>query len=197
MPSRFYLLVAMICLSSAVVYAQPEPPPRYEVYGGYSYLSNTLNGLPGQHKALNGFDAGIAFPNWHNVRFKVDFTGYRGTNAGAPQDPYFIVGGAQYDIHPSRLRRETIFVEGLGGVGGANKTWANGNPGANTGETASFAAMAGGGLDSRITQHLAFRVNGDFQYSYFVFESKYLVPFKVAGLPTNFGHAATGLVWNF
>jgi opacity protein-like surface antigen len=193
-PFRFSLLIATIFVLSTLAYAQPEPPSQYQIYGGYSYLSNTMNGIPGAKKSLNGFDAAVAFPHWHNVRFKIDVSGYRGTNLGAPQNPYFILGGAQYDI---RLNRFTVYVEGLGGIGGANKTWSGSQAGATTGETASFAAAAGGGADARITRHVAVRVAADFQYSYFSLETKYLVPFRTAGLPTDFAHFSSGLVWNF
>lgn len=197
MPSRFSTLLAMLCLSASL-HAQSQAPTRFQVYGGYSYLSNSLNGLSGAHHPLNGFDAAIAFPGWHNLHFKIDVSGYRGTNLGASQAPYFFLGGGQYNIP---LRRETIFVEGLGGVGGANKSWAygtaDGQKTGTTGETASFAGLIGGGLDTRVTRHVAIRVEGDLQYSYFSFEAMYLVPYRVPGMPTNFARASTGLVWNF
>jgi hypothetical protein len=191
MPSRLLTLIALICLSSAL-HAQSEAPARYEIYGGYSYLSNSLNGVPGSHHGLNGFDASVGFPSWHNLRFKVDTSGYFGTNLGAPQHPYFILGGAQYTW---RLRRDSVFVEGLGGTGGANKTWPANNA---QGQTASFAALIGGGLDVPLTRRVAFRVDGGYQYSYFALEhSVTLVPYRIPGLPMNFGRISSGLVWKF
>jgi hypothetical protein len=83
----------------------------------------------------------------------------------------------------------------LAGNGGANKTW--GADGA-TGQTASFSALVGGGLDTPITRHIAFRVEGGFQYSYFALEhSVTLGPYRIPGLPTNFGRISSGLVWQF
>ena len=191
MPSRLFSLIALLCLSSAL-HAQKEAPARYQIYGGYSYLSNSLDGVTGSHQPLNGFDAGVAFPSWHNLRFKVDVSAYRGTNLGAPQHPYFIMGGGQYSW---RIKRESVFVEGLAGNGGANKTW--GADGA-TGQTASFSALVGGGLDTPITRHIAFRVEGGFQYSYFALEhSVTFGPYRIPGLPTNFGRISSGLVWQF
>jgi hypothetical protein len=191
MPSRFFSLIALLCLSPALL-AQTEAPARYQIFGGYSYLSNSLNGVTGSHHALNGFDGAIAFPAWHNLRFKIDTTAYFGTNLGAPQHPYFIQGGAQYTW---RMRREAVFVEGLGGTGGANKTWA----GTGTlGQTASFVSLVGGGLDTRLTRHVAFRVSGGYQYSYFAFNHPVtLVPYRIPGLPINFGRVSSGLVWLF
>jgi hypothetical protein len=122
MHSRLFSLLALVCLSSAL-YAQKEKPENHQVYGGYSFLSNSLNGVPGARQGLNGFDAGIAFTPWHNLRFKIDTSAYRGTNLGAPQHPYFIMGGGQYNF---RIGRETLFAEGLAGVGGANKNWGTG-----------------------------------------------------------------------
>jgi hypothetical protein len=197
MTSRLFPLIALLCLSSSLC-AQSEPtarypeaPARYQIYGGYSFLSNSLNGVPGYVQGINGFNAGFAIPPWHNLRFKVDFSAYRGTNLGAPQHPYFILGGGQYDVH---LGRETLFAEGLIGTGGANKTWpASGDQG----QTASFAADAGGGLDTRISQHVAFRVGGDFQYTYFLLNGKNNFPYRIAGLPTNFGRVNSAIVWQF
>jgi hypothetical protein len=197
MTSRLFLSIALLCLSSSLrAQSQPparypEAPTRYQVYGGYSFLSNSLNGVPGYRQGINGFNAGFAIPPWHSLRFKVDFSAYRGTNLGAPQHPYFILGGGQYDIH---LGRETVYVEGLVGVGGANKTWAANNA---VGQTASFAADAGGGLDLRITRQIAFRVGGDFQYSYFALTGKYAVPYRIPGLPTGFGRINSAIVWQF
>ena len=191
MPTRLFSLIALLCLSS-VLYAQSEAPARYQIYGGYAFLSNSLNGVPGSHQPLNGFDASVAFPSWHNLRFKVDVTAYRGTNLGAPQHPYFILGGGQYTW---RIGRESVFAEGLGGVGGANQSWATNNA---IGQTASIAILAGGGLDTPLTRHIAFRVDGGFQYSYFALERPVtLVPYRIPGLPTDFGRISSGLVWQF
>jgi hypothetical protein len=191
MPSRILPVIALLCISTAL-HAQSEARARYQVYGGYSYFSNTINGVPGSHQPLNGFDASVAFPSWRHLRFKVDFSSYRGTNLGAPQHPYFILGGAQYTW---RIGRESVFVEGLGGTGGANQSWATNNA---IGQTASFAAVAGGGLDTPLSRHIAFRVDGGFQYSYFALEqSGSLVPYRIPGLPTDFGRISSGLVWQF
>jgi len=190
MPSRLLSLIVLICLPAAL-HAQPEARARYQIFGGYSYISNSLNGIPGSHQPLNGWDASIAFPAWHDLRFKVDVSCYAGTNLGAPQNPYFILAGAQYS---KRLGRETLFAEGLIGDGGANKTW-----GSNVavGETASFASLLGGGLDTALTRRFAFRVSGGYQYSYFALVGSGNVPYRIPGLPTNFGRISSGLVWKF
>lgn len=82
-----------------------------------------------------------------------------------------------------------------GGVGGANKNWPANNA---IGQTASFAALLGGGLDTPLTRHITFRVSGGYQYSYFALDHPLsLVPYRIPGLPTNFGRISSGLVWQF
>ncbi len=193
MPPRFVSLIAMLCLSSLLYAQKQESPARFQVYGGYAYLSNSINGVPGSRQGLNGWDASVAFGTWHNLRFKIDVSGYDGTNLGAPQHPYFVMGGAQYS---RRLGRETAFVEGMGGDGGINKNW-----GANqsSGETASFVSLVGGGLDTPLAHHIAFRVSGGYQYSYFCLQGPKpgIVPYRIPGLPTNFGRISSGLVFEF
>ena len=191
MPFRLFLPIALLCLSSALQ-AQSEPRARYQIFGGYTFLSNSLDGVTGSHQPLNGWDAAVAFPSWHRLRFKIDVAAYRGTDLGAPQHPYFILGGGQYAW---RFGRESVFVEGLAGTGGANKTWAANNA---QGQTASFASLIGGGLDTPVTRRIAFRVEGGYQYSYFALERPItLVPYRIPGLPNNFGRISSGLVWQF
>jgi len=192
-------MLALFCLSTAL-HAQPEAPAaqlkapaRFQIYGGYTYLSNTFNGVPGSRQALNGWDASVGFPAWHNLRFKVDAYGYRGTNLDAPQHAFFIMGGGQYNWH---LGRETVFAEGLVGDGGLNRNWGAAQA---PGETASFATLLGGGLDTPLTRHIAFRVDGGFQYSYFALiqPPPYNSPYRIPGLPTDFGRLSSGLLWQF
>jgi hypothetical protein len=83
----------------------------------------------------------------------------------------------------------------MGGTGGAGKTWA---PNGEIGQTASFAAFVGGGIDTPIARRIAFRMEGGYQYSYFGLSSPVTtVPYRVPGLPTNFGRVSSGLVWSF
>lgn len=194
MVRRLFSLLALLFAVSAL-HAQSEAPsapkPHYLLYGGYTWISNSWNGLPGDHHPLNGWDASLAFPDWHNLRFKIDTFRYSGTNLGAPQHGLFILGGGQYSV---RVRRESIFVEGMFGTGGLNKNW---GPNQTTGNTASAAALVGGGVDTAITRRLAFRVKADYQYSYFSLVNTLNIPYRVSGLPTNFAHISSGLVLNF
>jgi len=194
MPYRLVWCVAVLFFAAALP-AQTASPQRYQLYGGYSFLSTSLNGVSGEHQPLNGYEAAVAIPPWHDLRFKVNFFQYLGTNQGASEHPYFIMGGGQYGRD---FGREYAFVEAMVGEGGVNANW-----GANQtiGQTASISTLVGGGVDTPITPRLAFRVQGDFQYAYFKQAASRNplsgVPVYVPGLPTYFGRVSSGLVWRF
>src|ERR1700759_574031 len=118
---RFCLLflIVLICLPTNLR-AQTEAKARYQIYGGYSWLSNTMNGFPGARQSLNGWDASVAFPSWHSLRFKIDAYGDHGTNLNAPQHALFVLAGAEYS---HRIKRETLFAEGLMGDAALNRDW--------------------------------------------------------------------------
>ncbi|MFP5229348.1 MAG: acyloxyacyl hydrolase [Acidobacteriota bacterium] len=177
-------------VSAQRISATPSSIP-YQISFGYDYLSNSFNGVPGSRQPLNGWDAAVAFPAWHNIRFKIDYSSYSGTNLGAQQKAFFLLGGGQYEWN---LRRERFFVQGLAGEGGINRDWgANGARGG----TASFATLVGGGVDTAISRHLGFRVEGDFQHTNFALIESVAdpVPYRSAGLPNYFGHIGAGIVW--
>jgi hypothetical protein len=190
---RFSPLTLLLCLSTAL-FCQQEAPAHFEIYGGYSFLSNSFNGVPGARQPLNGWDASISLSSWHGIRFKAETFGYSGTNIGAPQSPLFIMGGGQYS---HRIRRESIFVEGLAGDVGMNRNWgANQSPG----ETASFATLLGGGLDSPLSRHISVRVSAGYIYENIALQGPLaggLVPYRIPGLPNYFARISTGVVWRF
>lgn len=200
MRSRYRVLAFLLCFAS-VVSAQSAPASpdagsssRYQLYGGYTWLSNSFNGTPGNQQSLNGVEASVALPYvWRGLRFKADTAFYRGTNQGAPQNGYFVLGGWQYDY---RLGRETLFGEVLAGDIGINQNW---GPNQLPGMTASFTTLEGGGLDTPISRRFAIRVGGDFVYENLaLIESlKNTTPYRVPGLPNFFGRISTGLVWKF
>ena len=189
---RFIPLIFPICVSSSLC-AQEAAPSRHEIYAGYTFLSNSFNGVPGARQPLNGWDASLALGSWHGLRFKAETFGYTGTNLGAPQSPLFIMAGGQYS---RRVGRESVFVEGMAGDVGLNRDW-----GANrsAGETASFATVLGGGLDTPISRRFAFRASGSFVYENIALQGPkpLIVPYRIPGLPNFFARISTGLVWRF
>lgn len=191
--TRLLGCIAVFCFA-ATLHAQTSAPARYQLFGGYSFLSNSLNGVSGSHQPMSGAEMAFAIRPWHNLRFKLDGFGYNGTNLGATEHPYFIMAGGQYGRN---FGKESAFVEALGGEGNVNANW-----GANQtiGDTASFSALLGGGLDTPLSPRFALRVQGDFQYAYFKAAASRAstgVPTYVSGLPNFFGRFSTGIVWRF
>jgi hypothetical protein len=183
---------------SAVAAGQQRTSAPLQVFGGYSWLSNSFNGVPGSQKGLNGWNAGVGFPPWRHLRFQLDYSMYRGTNAGNPQRSFFIMGGGQYE---AMIHRERIYAEGLVGEGGLNGGWFNSDAAAyrngNSGSHASLAEFLGGGIDTPISHHAAIRVEGGVQHSNFVpiEPFPYSQPYHLAGIPNYFGRFSVGMVW--
>jgi len=190
------LLIAFVAMASAI-HAQTDwaaqKPPRFQLYGGYAFVNNSPNGTPGARQPMNGWNATFSPPGWHFVRFVMDISSYRGTNQGATENVYYILGGAQFT---RRAGRERVFVEALGGDGGIGRYW---GPNANPGETASFTSVVGGGLDTPISRSLALRVSGGYQWSNFKLINNVtsIEPVQTPGIPNNFARISAGLVWSF
>ena len=188
----------MLLSRAGVAAAEQETQPPMQIYAGYSWLANSFNGLPGQQKALNGWNGGIAFQPWHHLRFKVDFSMFRGINAGAPQHAYFIMGGWQYE---ATIHRERLYTEALVGEGGINGNWfigdATGYLHGDSGSTASLAEFLGGGIDTPISHHAAIRIEGGVQHSGFapIYPEPRPLPYHLDGIPNYFGRFSVGMVW--
>lgn len=183
-------LLWLVALPMALA-AQSTTPPPIELFGGYSYLSNSFNGVPGSRQALNGWDGAVAFSSWKGLRFKFDVSGTFGSNLGASQRSYSILGGPQYE---RSLGRERIFAHALFGETGMNRNW---GAGGTTGATAAFTTLLGGGLDTPVSRHLAIRVEADSFHEnlYLVRPPPTLAPYRIPGLPNFFGRFSTGIVW--
>jgi Lipid A 3-O-deacylase (PagL) len=195
---HYLLLLALFC-PSIDARAQSVSSPPLQIYGGYSWLSNSFNGVPGSRQALNGWNASGAFPQWHHLRFKLDYSMYRGNNLGEPQHAFLIMGGGQYEAN---LRRERFYAQALVGEGGLNGSWYKLNTAdyknGNTGTIASFAEFLGGGIDTPIGLRTAFRLEGGVQHSNFdpiTPISQASVPYHVPGIPNYFGRLSAGIVW--
>ncbi len=196
MTSRLFVMFVLLWMAVAV-HAQTDAEfqvhSRFQIYGGYAFVSNSPNGLPGEHQPMNGWNAALGTPLWRFIRFKVDVSSYKGANLGAQQDVYYIMGGP---VFTRRFGRESVFVEALAGDGGINRYW---GPQASPGETASFATVVGGGFDTPISRRFAFRVSGGYQWSNFqlINNVNNIIPIYTPGLPDKFARISTGLVWSF
>jgi len=191
-------LIALLSISTVGVAQQVTAPPM-QVYGGYSRISNSFNGVPGSQQPLNGVNAGIAVLPWHHLRFRLDASSYRGTNLGTPQDSLFFMGGAQYE---ATFHRERFYAVALVGEGTLPGNWykydTTGYAHGHTGMTASLAEFLGGGVDTPVSHHLGIRVEGGVQHSDFVPihpHSEGSLPYHLAGIPNYFGRFTVGIVW--
>jgi len=181
----------LLWLCPVALAAQAPGPPPYEIFAGYSWLSNSFNGVPGSRQALNGEEGSLAFPGWHGLRVKIDLAHYSGTNLGAQQNALFIMGGGQYE---HTFHRERVFGQALFGDVGMNRYW---GPHGTPGETASFVTQLGGGVDTPISRNFAFRVEADWRNENLALIKAVnnVQPYRLPGLPQNFFGITTGLVW--
>jgi hypothetical protein len=148
---RVSLLVVTFLFASAAM-AQ-EAKPNLELYGGYDYLHvpvYLISGGTASHDSYNlsGGDGQLAynFNNWFGVAG--DLAGYALTSGNVQPAAMTYLAGPRFTL---RRRRASPFVQTLfGGVlanDGIN----------NTGLTSVFAMSAGGGLDLRVSRHVALR----------------------------------------
>jgi opacity protein-like surface antigen len=170
---------------------QSAAPAPYQIYGGYSWLSNAFNGLPGAHQGLNGWNAGVGLPPWHGLRTRIEVERFTGDNLGASEKALFIMGGGQYE---HALGRERLFAEALFGDISMNRYW---GPHGLPGESVSFTEKLGGGVDTPINSHFAIRVEGAYQNENLALIKAVTstTPYRPAGLPSSFATLQTGLVW--
>lgn len=188
---RLRVMVSVLLFSAGVpagLNAQAASQHDATVFAGYSFLSNSFNGhsTGTSHTPLNGWEAAVTFPIEGRLSLKADISGLYGTSLGSPQRPIFLLGGAQYT---RALGKESAFVEGLAGYGHLNGNWWGGSA---PGQTSSFAAAAGGGLDTPLSDRLAFRIQADFLYANFTIPDD-----QIHALPNYFARLAAGLVWRF
>lgn len=193
---RIHRVLLMSFLVPLVVQAQTSTAP-YQLTGSFSALSNSFNGVPDARQPLIGWNAGLAIPAWHNLRFVLDASAFQGKNLGAPQNVTFLSGGGLYG---HQFGREMVFGKMLFGEANLGRNW----PGNHiSGTTASFTVYGGGGVDTPISKHFSLRVEGGVQHTNFAYERFFpsgstpsFPYYRVPGLPENFGRVSTGLVWS-
>jgi hypothetical protein len=170
---------------------QSDTSPRCQLFGGLSYLSNSLNGTPGAHRPMMGWDSGVSAPWYYRLRFVIDASEYSGYNLGAEQRVMFILAGGEYE---HRIGKERLYLKALAGSGKANRDWgANAAPGGN----ASFATFLGGGLDTPLSRQFGLRLEGGFQHTDFALLESTAdpAPYRIPGLPNYFSRISAGLTW--
>jgi hypothetical protein len=166
------------------------PAPKYELYGGYSYVFRNydhtqVNPFVG---GMNGWDASLRVPlpivgSWLGI--KGDVSGvYRNDTPVFNPHTYFFLAGPQVSAH---FGRSTLFVHAMVGSAHLNQQVI---PSLKSGST--YAMAAGGGLDVGISRGLAWRITGDFYNTNFQASNA-----TVQGVINSNGRIATGPVLRF
>jgi hypothetical protein len=167
--------ILFLCVTSQA----QETTPAWEIYGGYSYLKGNLNGSgPSFHMNGGGASVDQNFNNWFGGRFAVNAFGgtFEGTNVTAQTftygpvfayrkfDRFVPYAHVQFgDVHASRGY--------LGISESANK----------------FAMVSGGGVDVKINQLAAIRLQADYLMTRFLSQRQDNLQFST-GLVIRFGH---------
>lgn len=195
----FCLLLLTIVVCTPALNAQVTPGTggnakergEQQIYAGYSYLSNDFRGSYFGNGGMSGWEAAYAAPLTKHLGIKISSFGYFKTVESAPQHPIYFLVGPEYTHH---IRKESIFVQGLIGLAHMNSDWfyGSGGTGGSSASSNSMAAEAGGGLDTPLSKHFSWRIEGDLVYSNFTVTDN-----QIHGLPNYFGKVSTGVVFRF
>ena len=189
---RLWIALVLITLLFSVQHlcSQETSHAREEEwYAGYGFLSGSFNdyaefsGTP-----MNGWDAALTVHAVGTLSLSFAALGFYATNLDASQFEHSLLVGPHWSRHAGK---ESLFAHGLIGMGFINSgaiPYDNSSPRSNV----AFAVLAGGGLDTPISPHLAWRVEGDYLRSQYGSKSN-----QIHNLRGNFAHFTTGLVFRF
>lgn len=184
------LLMATLFSSRRSGAQEKSHAAKTEFYAGYGFLSNSFNDYAGfSGSPMNGWDASVTRHVASSLSLTFDALGLYGTSLFASQSEHSLLAGPQWTWH---LARESAFVHGLVGIGHINKgaiPFDNSSPSSNG---FTFAALAGGGIDTTLSHNLAWRIEGDYLRSQYGSNSD-----QIHNLRGNFAHFTTGLVFRF
>jgi hypothetical protein len=175
----------MLCLSGTLAFAQGAPQPKYEVFGGYSWLHP--NGYVDWGKVpdiVDGFNASIThyLPNAHNLGIVVD-GGYHWTGSTSfTSQVGLALGGLQYKWHTDQF---SPFVRVLAGAAHLTPNY--------LAEQWKPAVGGGGGFDLTLTPKFNIRVaQVDYIWTYYRHPSG----FSTRSTNWNMIRLAAGLEYN-
>ncbi len=151
---KLWVAVSLIAvLSFFSVSAHAQDTPKLDVFAGYSYVRENPSTSGVSSFSLNGGSASIAYNanNW--LSGVADFGGYHngnilGTHVDGTLSTYLFGPRVSY----RRFDRITPFGEVLFGVARSSASVLGAS-----GSTNAFAMTVGGGLDYKLTDHLAIR----------------------------------------
>ncbi len=165
-----WIAVGILLLTSS---ASAQQAPKAEVSAGYSFLR--LGGSGGESQHGGSISAAGNINNWLGI--VGDVGGYHSSPFGVSLNTYTFLFGPRFSLRAGKV---TPFVQTL--VGGAHMTASA--FGMSQGTT-PFAMSAGGGVDLRLSQHVALRPQVDY------------IALRSQGQTLNAGRASMGLVFRF
>jgi len=160
-------ILLLTCTASA------QQVPRVDVSTGYSFLR--LGGKGGVSQQGGSIFIAGNLNNW--IGIVGDFGGYHSLPFGVSLNTYTSLFGPRFSLRAGKV---TPFAQTLFGGAHMNASL-NGISAAKT----SFAMSAGGGIDLRLTHHLALRPQVDY------------IALRSSGQTLNSGRASIGLVCRF
>ena len=178
---KMLILLALFLMGGLTAGAQEQP--KVEAFLGYSYVRFIPPSSSGvQSFGLNGGSVSITYNPLAALGFVADIGGYRAGNiAGAPisLNMYTYMFGPKVSLRRGRL---TPFAQALfGAAHGAVSSSGSGSAAGN-----DFAMALGGGVDARVTQHVAIRL----------IQAEYL-NIRETGTSVNNARLSAGVVFRF
>jgi opacity protein-like surface antigen len=162
-------------LALAVPAMAQDELPRFDVFGGYSYVHFSISGgaTTGQITSnLNGGSGAAAFYPTEHFGVVADFGGYKFSTLNSSSGSLGVSGTAITYLFGPRVRLGhggiTPFAQVLfGGAHTGNITCSTTNPNCPSSGTVSssqnaFAMTAGGGADFKIARHFALRGQAEY-----------------------------------
>jgi hypothetical protein len=165
-------ILVLTCSVSAQRTGVPEAP-KVEVSTGYSFLRLGGSGGVSQHGGSISIAGNVN--NWLGV--VGDFGAYHSSPLGVSLNTFTFLFGPRFSL---RVGKVTPFVQTL--VGGAHL---NASASGISAGTTPFAMSAGGGVDLRLSQHLALRPQVDY------------IALRSSGQTLNAGRASVSIVFRF
>jgi hypothetical protein len=161
------VILSMACSASA------QQTPKVEVSTGYSFLRLGGTGGVSQHGGSISITGNVN--NWFGI--VGDFGAYHSAPFGLSLNTYSFLFGPRFSLRAGKV---TPFVQTL--FGGAHL---NASAGGSSAGTTPFAISAGGGVDLKLSQHIALRPQVDY------------IALRKSGQTVNAGRASLGIVFRF
>jgi len=154
---RRILTVLIVLVPFTVAVAHDEP--KFETFGGYSWVSTALlegAALSGTRNGLSGWNSSLTWNTTHNLGWVAEVSGFLGSSSvagGNVQTRYYSFLAGPKITHHSRSDKVEVFTHSLFGISNATLTPSFSPLPAARG----FTIAAGLGMDFIVRKHVAFR----------------------------------------